>query len=528
MTFLRVVLLLVLASLPVLAQPAVSGVANAASFIPAGLPNGNIAAGSMFVIFGTGLGPDTLTQVSAFPLPTNLAGTRVHINTASAAGQADAYMIYSSATQVAAILPSSLNFNGNVDFTVTYNGRTSNSVFVRLTTSSFGAFTLSQSGLGAAVAQNYNSPEDTPFNGWETPAKPGQLVILWGTGLGPVSGPEANQPLPGQLQLSLQVYVGGKLAQLSYYGRSGCCSGIDQVVFAVPAGVMGCTVPVVVVINGIPSNVTSIAVSPDGGLCSDPLGLSSSDLQTAIQTGAARIATISLTHSDGGNPPDSGSASFTTTPLLQYARGLSGASAAGSCLLINGSGNASLPSSGAAPLDAGASVQVSGPTGSGQLAKQSNGGYTGVLPPIQAGAYTISGNGGADVGPFTASMNVGPPIVWTNRTAITSITPGSPVTVSWTAGDPNAFVSIEGLAVNQSTKLFGIFECTERASANSFQIPGYITAGLPAGQGGIGLVETGTPARFSAQGVSQGFVTYITGSAAGPFTVGASGGGTKQ
>ncbi len=524
----RVLIPFILACLPAAAQPVINGVANAASFAVGGLPNADIALGSMFVIFGTGLGPSTLTQVSSFPLPTSqgLAGTSVHINTASFAGQADAIMIYTSATQVAAIVPSSLNFTGTVILTVTYNGRTSSTFFMRLTNNTFGTFTVSQTGVGSAVAQNYNSDSDEPFNSLATPAKPGQLVILWGTGLGPVKGAENQGPLPGQMNLPLQTYVGGKQAQLSYYGRSGCCSGIDQVVFAVPDGVLGCTVPVDVVINGIPSNTATISVSPDGSPCSDPLGTSSSDIQTLAGKGTTRIASLSLSHTDGGNPSDTAGATFAAEPFAQYAASLSGVPAAGSCYVISGSGNANFPPSPATALDAGAALQFSGPNGNAQLTKLNTGGYGALVPAIQAGAYTLTGPGGKDVGPFSASLTVPAPMTWTNRTALTSITPGTSFAVNWTAGDPNGYIEVIGAAA--SNTLFAIFVCTEHANLGTFTVPGYITAAFPVGQGVVGLSQSGAPATFAASGIDQGYFTYASGSGLGPIPVGSSSGGGKK
>jgi uncharacterized protein (TIGR03437 family) len=48
------------------------------------------------------------------------------------------------------------------------------------------------------------------------------------------------------MPVDAEVYVGGKRAAVTYKGRSGCCAGIDQIVFTVPEGVEGCYVPVVV------------------------------------------------------------------------------------------------------------------------------------------------------------------------------------------------------------------------------------------------------------------------------------------
>jgi hypothetical protein len=53
------------------------GVVNGASFFPPGIPGGSIAQGSLFTIFGAGLGPAGGAQASAFPLQPTLQGVSV-------------------------------------------------------------------------------------------------------------------------------------------------------------------------------------------------------------------------------------------------------------------------------------------------------------------------------------------------------------------------------------------------------------------------------------------------------------------
>jgi uncharacterized protein (TIGR03437 family) len=69
------------------------------------MPNTGMALGSMFVIFGSGLGPVTLQQVSSYPLPTTqgLGGTSVTVTVAGTT--VPCIMIYTLSTQVAAVLP---------------------------------------------------------------------------------------------------------------------------------------------------------------------------------------------------------------------------------------------------------------------------------------------------------------------------------------------------------------------------------------------------------------------------------------
>jgi hypothetical protein len=55
------------------------GVSNAASYIPAGLPNGQIARGSLFTVLGRAMWPAEGVRFSAFPLAAALAGVSVEV-----------------------------------------------------------------------------------------------------------------------------------------------------------------------------------------------------------------------------------------------------------------------------------------------------------------------------------------------------------------------------------------------------------------------------------------------------------------
>src|SRR5262245_18971650 len=88
------------------ADPVINDVVNAASRIPSGFASYGIAQGALFAITGTGLGPDQLQQ-AGFPLPTSdgLGGITVQVYVAGST--VSAIMVYVSATEVGAILPSS-------------------------------------------------------------------------------------------------------------------------------------------------------------------------------------------------------------------------------------------------------------------------------------------------------------------------------------------------------------------------------------------------------------------------------------
>ena len=68
-------------SITVGAQPSIrrASVVNAANNLPAGLPNGGLAQGGMFVLKGAGLGARGTVVASSFPLGTTMGGTSMKI-----------------------------------------------------------------------------------------------------------------------------------------------------------------------------------------------------------------------------------------------------------------------------------------------------------------------------------------------------------------------------------------------------------------------------------------------------------------
>jgi uncharacterized protein (TIGR03437 family) len=103
-------------------KPTVASMVNAGSYAVAGLPNAAVAQGSLFILFGTNMGPATLQGAPSFPLQTTLAGTSVSITVNGTTTQG--IMIYSMAGQVAAVLPSRTPVGAGT-LTVAYNGQSS-------------------------------------------------------------------------------------------------------------------------------------------------------------------------------------------------------------------------------------------------------------------------------------------------------------------------------------------------------------------------------------------------------------------
>src|SRR2546423_15012051 len=80
------------------------GIKNSASYAFPGFPNGAIAQGSLFVVFGGAMGPSPIQYVSAFPLPSTLEGTGVKVTVSGTTF--DCPMIYTSDGQNEELLPS--------------------------------------------------------------------------------------------------------------------------------------------------------------------------------------------------------------------------------------------------------------------------------------------------------------------------------------------------------------------------------------------------------------------------------------
>jgi uncharacterized protein (TIGR03437 family) len=538
-------------------NPAITGGPyNAASYAVTGQPNSGIAQGAMFVVVGTNLGPQAIQIVSAFPLPNSLAGTSIRI--AMAGNNYDAIMVYTVAGAVAAILPSAVPI-GNGTLTLTYNGRTSTAVPIRVVKTAFGIFTRNQAGTGPGIIQNFNSATDLPTNSLVDAAHHSQVEVLWGTGLGAVSGNEAGGVLPGDLPVNVEVFVQGQPAVVSYKGRSGCCAGIDQIAFTVPPGVEGCFVSVAVRVDGVVSNFVTMSITPTGKVCSDPNGLSSADLQKVANGSPLSIGQVTLIRGAlrfgilqaNAELADAAFLRFrNAADVLSFSTGAvaggEGFPSLGSCYvspfrfdgdILNAVFPEVIETSSLETLSAGAALNFTSSTGSIQvpLRNDSDGpvplyrynqiigggipGSTSLPPFVAPGNITVTnGAGSSSIGPFTTSLNFpANPVTWSNQDAINNISRAQNLTVNWSGGAAGSPVIILGASVDTNTNAAGFFVCTARAEAGIMTIPSWVLSALPAsGQvSGIsaGLLQVGSvpgqPVRFQATGLDVGFFTWL-------------------
>ena len=514
------------------AQPVVSsgGILNAASYSLSGLPNSGIAQGSMFLVFGSGLGPAALSQVSAFPLPDNLAGTSMKV-TVNGVTQV-VPMVYTLASQICGILPSSTPV-GTGTLTVTYNKQTSAPATIKVVKTAVGIFAVNQKGSGPGVLQNVNTETDRPVNTVINSAKPGQAMILWAVGLGPIAGNDANGIFAGPLDVDAQVWVGNKQANVIYKGRSGCCSGIDQIAFTVPDDAAdACHVPVVVKTGDVVSNYVSMAIARGGGACD--AGTAAVQTAGAVKSGQislTRIITeVSLFGLTGQFTSDSSSGSFGKYDLARYTAS-QGTYEVGYCTSYLFKGTDYLGGADAVAadvLDAGAALNITGPKGAKKLNKGTDGSYflqlagaplpggTSAGPDyLDAGPYTVdNGTGGTvanAVGPFTASIKLLPALKWENKDSVKVIDRLRNLEVTWSGGDPNGFVNIVG---GSALSTFGAaFVCREKTSAGRFTIPSVAMLNIPLGDLSVLSVGGISPVKFTAAGLDTGTLTSYGNSA---------------
>ena len=544
----RVALSLMAVAGCVMAQnPAPNSVQNPASNILPGLPNFGIAQGSIFVVYGSNLGPAAISVAPSLPLPAALSGTSIQVTAGGTTVTAP--MVYTLNTQIAAVLPSNTP-TGSGTLTVKYNGG-SGSTPITVVKSNFGISTVNQSGTGPAVV----TFGDYSVVSGSRSAKAGDTLILWGTGLGPISGDDAAAPTPADLGTPVTVYVGGAQARVVYRGRS-AEPGLDQINFVVPTGVTGCAVSVVVQTGNLVSNTTTMAIASDNGACSDPSGISVSAFTPVLSSkGTVSVGLIDLFQDSiavkiGGQSTTTntgfGSAVFDkyTADQIGSITGLLGQGSLGSCTVTSYGSNLNSGSSGSTPeltpvpsvigLDAGAAITVTPPSEAPIVLKPTSltvssnkqkGDYSGQVSAIPAGAYTISnGSGGADIGAFTKTLTLASPVQWTNQTTVAAapIDRTKSLTLTWTGGDPSTYAFIEGSSTGvTATAGYGAtFICTAPIGPGQFTIPSPVLLALPptdtqslSSFGFLVMGSISNPVQFTAPGLDFGYV--LVGGASG-------------
>src|ERR1039457_142012 len=464
--------------------PSISAVQDAASNTP------NIAQGSIFIVKGSNLSASGYTPF-ALPRPTNFGGVKVTFTPITGGTGTDAILVYlynlSGVNQIACILPSTVAVS-TYNVTVT-NGTASDPFLAQVVANKVGLFTQDSTGGGLTSLQNYISASVVDLNRLTTgsisgitisPAHPGQPVIAYGTGLGPLAAGDnssAGAYHDFSTSMTIKAIVGGVSLPVAYAGRAGY-PGEDQINFTLPGNVQtGCAVPLQISVNGNLSAPTTISIAPDANAsaCVQP-GYTTAQLQKFDNGGTFTIGAFNITQFtetvEGQTVKvDSIGGAFSQITGFQL-----GAAAtinptigtqSGSCIVIpfTNTGSSGGVSAGGkvTSLDAGV-VSINGPAGS-SLTNQviteddsydySIGGFEGLgitIPgqisfSLVAGTYTLSGAGGKDVGTFSTSLTLGSPLTITGGLPST-VTRSAGLPLNWTGGLASDTVDIFGLSYN--------------------------------------------------------------------------------
>jgi uncharacterized protein (TIGR03437 family) len=236
-------ILLMEATAPAFATPAV---VSGASFTPGIVPGG---LASLFIEALPGV--TGTTSASAFPLPTTLSGVTVRINNQPA--------------PLYAVTPQQVNFfvpwtvtGTTAAVTVTSGATTSPETQVPVNSWNPGLFLID----GRAAAQNSEGYTlVTPQNAMPR----GGVVVLYGTGFGPVSNAPANgaaalaDPI-SRVNERVDVSIGGRPAQVLFAGLTPGAAGLYQLNVLVPADAPTGEVDVIVTVGGVRSPAARLSL----------------------------------------------------------------------------------------------------------------------------------------------------------------------------------------------------------------------------------------------------------------------------
>jgi uncharacterized protein (TIGR03437 family) len=281
--------------------PAITAVVNNYSYIPPGFPNSGVAPGSIMLVEGTGMADPSAQAVlesSAAPngIPKMLNGASFSVTVNGTTVTPGIY--YAIASHAALVLPAGTP-TGNASITVTYNGVPSAPFQFVVVPSAMGFGTYN----GQVIA---TGATDYSLYSYIKSAKPGDTLVLWGSGLGAIAADSGTvyTQTPHAYGGTVQIYIGGIQAQVLYAGDSGF-PGLNQIDVTVPSMVEpGCNVSLIAVSGTgsslVSSNSTFISVDPFGGACSDP-AFGATGGKTISLIGQANVSTgfLSLAHDVG-------------------------------------------------------------------------------------------------------------------------------------------------------------------------------------------------------------------------------------
>jgi uncharacterized protein (TIGR03437 family) len=232
--------------------PAVTAVVNGASF-----KSGGVVPGEMATLFGTNLTTKTgINVTSGLPLPTSFVTESVMVNNhVSALFAVDNV---NGQQQINFQVPWEVASGPNATIAVVSGDTTGASLTVPVLAAQPGIFDYSVGGntFGAILHANFQLASTA------NPAKPGETVLIYCTGLGAVSSPPADGASGnGEVTVNLPtVTIGGAKAIVSFSGLAPGFVGLYQVNAEVPTNLKSGDQAVTVEVSGTSSNSVLLPV----------------------------------------------------------------------------------------------------------------------------------------------------------------------------------------------------------------------------------------------------------------------------
>ncbi len=194
------------------------GVVSAASF------QGSLAVGELVSIFGQNLSLGYTTAAASTPLPGTLDSTIVQLNNQPCP------VLYVSPSQINVQLP--FEYSGALNLTVGVGRIVSPAIPVTLAATAPSIFASSGSGngAGAILHADYSAVSSSH------PAKAGEIVLVFATGLGRTNPPivEGQGGTAGLVEAPVSVTIGGVTAFVNYAGIAPGFAGLYQINTTVP------------------------------------------------------------------------------------------------------------------------------------------------------------------------------------------------------------------------------------------------------------------------------------------------------
>ncbi len=208
-------------------------------------PEPAVAAGSIIAIYGKNLAPATAV-VPPGPLVQTLAGVTVRLSGRLLP------LYFVSPEQINALIPSDLQA-GEYSLAVRSAGRPDVPADLRVVRNAPGLFAVAIRPDGSVVLP-------------EAPARPGEVITMFGTGFGPYDpNPLDGFPAPTEPEFVLidpaALLAGGNPVPLQPVKAAAGIAGVAALTFRLPDALPGAVLPVMVQVNGRSSNTVELPVS---------------------------------------------------------------------------------------------------------------------------------------------------------------------------------------------------------------------------------------------------------------------------